>query len=67
MAGPDRIAVYAFKVWDGFSDTYHYPEYKSTKERIDRVRGVILDDTAELVDISDLDADGRFMTPRSAT
>lgn len=66
MSEPDMIAVYAFKVWDGFADTYNYPEFKSTKERIDRVRGVILDDTAENVPVSALDEDGRYI-PQTTT
>jgi hypothetical protein len=58
----ERITVCSLKVLAGFGDVYHYPEFKSIKERIDRVRRNSERD-CETVSISDLDEDGRYGPP----
>jgi hypothetical protein len=51
--------VYSFKVYDIRSDDWIQPALKSTKERIDQIRGTIIIGTAEEVNDEDVDENGR--------
>jgi len=53
------VMVYHFKVYDGFRDEFVVPALKSTAERIGRVRGDLIPDSAEDVPASQVDDDGR--------
>jgi hypothetical protein len=54
------VTVHSFKVWDINKGDYAYPPLKSTAERIERARGVIIPNTAEDVPEFAVDGDGQY-------
>lgn len=54
------VTVHNYRSWDPYREDWFYPPYKCTAERI-RERGEIMPDTAEEVDQSQLDAQGRYL------
>jgi hypothetical protein len=60
------VTVHHFRVWDFANDRWVYPPLKSSAERIkNEARGEIIPDTAEEVDLSDLDEHGRYDPKKS--
>jgi hypothetical protein len=57
------VTVYHFRVYDPANDATIVQPRKSTAERIERIRGEIIPGTAEEVDPSTLDEDGRYNPP----
>jgi hypothetical protein len=54
------VPIFAYKVWDIKSGSYKPGRYKATEEAIKRFGAVRIDDTAEEVDASLLDEEGRY-------
>ena len=54
------VKVYAFEIWDSAKGEMIIQPVKSTAGRIIRVGGKIISGTAEEVDASCLDAEGRY-------
>jgi hypothetical protein len=59
-AGGDVVTVHHFKVWDQMRGDHIVPPLKSPAERIKQIGGTIIPGTAEDVESSVLDADGRY-------
>lgn len=53
-----KITVFRFKVWDTSTGDYILAESFSTKERIEKVGGIPLRETAKEVDLSTVTPDG---------
>jgi hypothetical protein len=53
------IEVFNFKVWDTQNDTWIFHPRASTRERIARIEGTILENSGRLVDESCVDAEGQ--------
>ena len=53
--------VYHFRVYDVHTDDTVVPPRKSTAERIDRIRGQIIEESGEDVPESALDGDGQYI------
>jgi hypothetical protein len=60
-----KITVHNFRVWNNVLGDYVFPERKSSAERIKRIGGEIIANTAEDVDPSALDEHDRY-DPRLA-
>jgi hypothetical protein len=58
------VRVYHFRLWDQDAGRYFVPPYKSPVDIVSYLGGSILSETAESVDISDLDNEQRY-DPRS--
>ena len=64
----EPVTVYSFEVWDPREDAYVAQRLKSPAARIERIgKARIIAGTAEEVDASTLDAQGRYdpSTPRA--
>lgn len=53
------VTVHSYRAWDPYKEEWFYPPYKCTAERI-RDRGEVIPGTAEEVDPSQVDAQGRY-------
>jgi hypothetical protein len=53
------VTVHSFRSWDPYEEKWFYPPHKSTAEHI-RDRGEIIPNTAEEVDPSEIDPQGRY-------
>jgi hypothetical protein len=62
--GRRMITVHHFTVWDPVGERTITPPLKSPAERISRIGGTIVADTAENVNESDLDLHGRHNPKR---
>jgi len=60
-----KVTVHSFRVYDPYKDDWYYPPRKSPAEQIRRIRGEIVPGTAEEVDSSQLDAEGRYNPSQS--
>jgi len=56
----EKATVHQFKVWDPELDEYLFPPLKSTVERIKEIGGEIITGTAEEVDASKIDKEGKY-------
>ena len=54
------VTVHHMKVWNGTNDKWEIPPSKRTAEDIAALGGVIIPDTAEEVDSTELDGHGRY-------
>ncbi len=54
------VTVYHFKVWDQQQGEYIIQPLKSPADRIQEIGGKIIPGTAENVDVSALDSEGRY-------
>ncbi len=54
------VTVYHFKVWDQQQGEHIIQPLKSPADRIQELRGEIILGTAENVDVSALDSEGRY-------
>ena len=64
LADPDDLViVHSFSVWDAGSGDYVVQPLKSPADRIARIGGEIVPDTAEVVKRTTLDAHGRYKPP----
>lgn len=65
-----KITVHSFRHYNGTTDSYEYPESKRTADDIERLNREstaaleILPNTAEVIDISQLDDRGRYFPSR---
>lgn len=55
------MTVHHFRVWDPYKEEWFHPSHKSTERVIRQDRGEIIPGTAEEVDPSQLDAQGRYV------
>ena len=55
-----KVIVHHFKIYDPASDSWIVPPRKSTTERIQDIRGIIIPGTGEEVDRAFLDEQGRY-------
>jgi hypothetical protein len=55
-----KVTVHHFRKWDINSGQYLTPPLKSTAERIEEAGGEIILETAEEIDVSKLDDEGRY-------
>jgi hypothetical protein len=58
-----RVTVYDHRVWDRNKGAYEFPPAKRTEDQIKAAGGVVRWETAEEVDETELDADGRYFPP----
>jgi hypothetical protein len=63
----DMVTVHHFRVWDIMRGEYLIPSLKSTTQRIQEVKGEIIPETAEEVERSALDKEGRYDPKRSGS
>jgi len=61
-----EIQVFKFRVYDIQQDRFAEIQRRSTRERISRVRGEIIEGTDEMIDESRVDAEGREILPTDA-
>lgn len=55
-----EVIVHAFKSYDMQNDAWTYSKCKATDAFIGRVRAIVIEDTAEVVEASLLDEFGRY-------
>ena len=55
-----RVKVHHFKVWNSNKNDWEYPPSKRTAESLDELQGEIIPDTAEEIDSTRLDDQGRY-------
>jgi DNA-binding cell septation regulator SpoVG len=55
-----KVTVHHFRVYDGIKDVFIVPVRKSTADRIARIRGEIIQGSAEQVDAAALDQHERY-------
>ena len=61
------VKVHSFRAYDVRNDEYAYPQRKSTKERIERIRGEIIPGTGIDVPEYEVDAEGKHVGPPPRT
>lgn len=55
------VTVYSFRLFDLDSESDHFSTFKAAREVIvERYRGQVLEGTAERVEVSALDSEGRY-------
>lgn len=61
MEADGTVTVYNFRIFELDAESYHIANFKAPRHLItERFRGDVLEGTAEQIDASELDAQGRY-------
>lgn len=61
MNSEQTVKVYSFRVFELVPEAYHVSSFKAPRQAIlERYRGEVLEGTGEEVDVTELDAQGRY-------
>lgn len=61
MEADGTVTVYNFRIFELDAESYHVAAFKAPRHLItERYRGDVLEGTAEQIDASELDAEGRY-------
>jgi hypothetical protein len=61
MEAADTVTVYSFRLFELDAEAYHIANFKASRHLItQRYRGDVLEGTAQQIDASELDPEGRY-------